>query len=324
MVATAMAPTLGPRPYSGPIDVGLTGGTGFIGSRLLPLLLADPEVTTVRSVARRPLPPLRSAARAAHPKLVHTRADLADDAARRALEGVDVLVHLAFRMWRDGTANRLGPENLAGTANVLAARPPRVVFASSATVYGAWPDNPLPLTEDDEPRPNPEVPYAAQKLEAERRCADAAPTASLRICAVLGPHADRPVRRSAAGYRLAVPAVPGVRQALQFLHEDEAASALHAAVRSAATGVFNVATADWMSEEDIARVAGGRVLRLPLKVVLPASEALARLRLLPFGADRSIFLNGPIALDAGRAAGALGWRPSRTSSEVLAGVVRRR
>ncbi len=308
-------PTLEAALYCGPIDVGLTGATGFIGSRLLPLLLADPEVATVRSVARRALPE--------HPKLVHTRADLGEASARRALAGVDVLLHLAFRMWRQGGANRLGPENLVTTANALAARPARVVFASSATVYGAWPDNPLPLTEEAEPRPNREVPYAAQKLEAERLCADAAPTASLRITAVMGPHADPRVRRSAAGYRLAVPAVPGVAQALQFLHEDDAASALHAAARSAVTGVFNVATADWMSEADIARVAGGRVVRLPLGVVLPASEVLARLRLLPFGADRSIFLNGPIALDPARAVGALGWRPTRTSAEVLADVVRR-
>jgi UDP-glucose 4-epimerase len=198
-----------------------------------------------------------------------------------------------------------------------------VVFASSATVYGAWPDNPLPLTEDAPPRPNREVPYAHQKLEAEQLCADAAPTASLRICAVVGPHADPRVRRSAAGYRLAVPAVPGVTQALQFLDEDDAAAAVHAAVRSSATGVFNVATTDWMDETDIARVAGGRVLRLPLRLVLPASEALARLRLLPFGADRSIFLNGPIALDPSRAATAFGWRPTRSSAEALAPFVGR-
>ncbi len=286
----------------------------------------------MRSVARRPL---RGAAfghagstafghAGGHPKLTHVRADLADVSARRALEGVDVLVHLAFRMWRKGSANRLGPENIEATVNALGAEPARVVFASSATVYGAWPDNPLPLTEDAPPRPNREVPYAHQKLEVEGLCADAAPTASLRICAVVGPHADPRVRRSAAGYRLAVPAVPGVTQALQFLDEDDAAAALHAAVRSSATGVFNVATTDWMSEADIARVAGGRVVRLPLGVVLPASEVLAWLRLLPFGADRSIFLNGPLALDPSRAAEALGWRPTRTSADVLGAVLGRR
>jgi nucleoside-diphosphate-sugar epimerase len=277
---------------------------------LLPLLLADPHVATVRSVARRPLPP--------QPKLVHTRADLLDPAARRALEGVDVLFHLGFQLWRNGGGNVLGPVNVSGTANVLGARPGRVVFASSAAVYGAWPDNPLPITEETEPRPNPEVPYARHKLEAERMCAEAAPTASLRVSAVLGPHSDKRVKRSAAGYRLAVPAVRGASQALQFLDEDDAARALFAAGRSEATGVFNVATDDWLSEVDIARLAGGRVVRVPLGLALSAAEVAVRLRLLPFGADRAVFLNGPIAIDPGRAAATLGWHPTRRSADVLA------
>jgi UDP-glucose 4-epimerase len=271
--------------------------------------LGDPDVSTVRSVARRDLPE--------HPKLVHTRADLCDPRARQALAGCDVLYHLAFQLWRTGRANRLGPVNVGGTANVVAARPGRVVLASSASVYGAWPDNPLPLTEASVPRPNAEVPYARDKLEAERLCADAAPTAALRISAVLGPRSDPRVTRSARGYRLAVPAVRGVRQALQFLDQDEAAAALHAAGRRGATGVFNVATDDWLSESDIARLAGGRVVRLPLPALLAASEVAARLRLMPFGADRSIFLNGPLALDPNAAAAAFGWRPSRRSADVL-------
>lgn len=229
-----------------------------------------------------------------------------------------MLYHLAFQLWRSGAANRLGPANVEGTANVLAAGPARVVFASSAAIYGSWPDNPLPLTEATTPRPNAEVPYAHDKLEAERLCLDAAPAVVLRISAVLGPHSDPRVKRSARGYRMAVPAVRGVHQALQFLDEDEAAGALHAAGRAAATGVFNVATEDWLSESDISQVAGGKVLRLPLKVVLAGSEAAVRLHLMPFGSDRAIFLNGPIALDPTAAAGALGWRPTRLSSDVLA------
>lgn len=258
-----------------------------------------------------------------HPKLVHTRADLCDPRARQALAGCDVLFHLAFQLWRTGRANRLGPVNVGGTANVVAGGPRRVVLASSASVYGAWPDNPLPLTEASVPRPNAEVPYARDKLEAERLCADAAPTAALRISAVLGPLSDPRVKRSARGYRLAVPAVRGVRQALQFLDHDDAAAALHAAGRSAATGVFNVATDDWLDESDIARLAGGRVVRLPLRVLLSGSEVAARLRLMPFGVDRSIFLNGPLALDPTAAAAGLRWRPSRRSCDVLAEFVGR-
>jgi len=272
-------------------------------------------VTTVRSVARRDLP--------GHPKLVHTRADLCDPQARRALAGCDVLYHLAFQLWRSGGSKALGPVNVEGTRNVLGAGPGRVVLSWSAAVYGAWPDNPLPLTERCTPRPNDEVPYAHDKLEAERLCADAAPTAALRISAVVGPHSDTRVKRSARGYRMAVPAVRGVHQALQFLDEDDAAGALHAAGRGVATGAFNVATDDWLSESDIARLAGGRVVRLPLKAVLAASEAAVLLRLMPFGADRAIFLNGPLALDPSAAAEALDWHPTRSSADVLAGFVGR-
>ncbi len=272
-------------------------------------------MATVRSVARRDL--------AEHPKLAHTRADLCDPQARQALQGCDVVYHLAFQLWRSGGGKGLGPVNIEGTRNVLSASPGRVVLASSAAVYGAWPDNPLPLTEAFTPRPNAEVTYAHDKLEAERLCTDAAPTAALRISAVLGPHSDRRVKRSARGYRLAVPAIRGVRQALQFLDEDDAAGALLAAGRGTATGVFNVSTDDWLSESDIARLAGGRVVRLPLKAILAASEVAVRLRLMPFGADRAIFLHGPLALDPSAAADGLGWRPTRSSADVLATFVGR-
>ncbi|HUQ64131.1 MAG TPA: NAD-dependent epimerase/dehydratase family protein [Acidimicrobiales bacterium] len=299
-----------PRLRGRSIDVGLTGATGALGSRLLPLLLADPDVSRVRSVARRPLA-------VTDPKLVHTQADLRDPAARSALKDVDVLWHLGFQLWRAGSRNELGDVNIVGTRNVLDAGPARVVFASSASVYGAWPDNPLPLAESDLARPNVECPYAAQKLEAEGLCAAAAPTISLRIAAVLGDHSDPQVRKAAARYKMVVPAVKGVRQALQFLDEDDVAAALHCAGTSDATGVFNVATDDWLAETDIASIAGSRILRLPLRLTLGVAEVAARARFLPFGADRACMLNGPLALSPKAAEKSLGWKPTKTSTEVL-------
>jgi nucleoside-diphosphate-sugar epimerase len=266
----------------------------------------------VRSVARRPVAP--------HPKLVHTRGDLRSSEARRALAGVDVLWHLGFQLWRlRGGGGDPEDANRAGTANVVAAKPGRIVFASSAAVYGAWPDNPLPLDETVPPRPNSECPYASHKLQAERICADAAPSASLRICAVLGPHADPAVRRASAGYRRAVPAASGVRQALQFLHEDDAADALLVAGMSAATGCYNVATGDWLAPEQIADVAGGRVVRAPLRVLVTGAEVAYRARLLGFGADRAVLLGGPLALDPARARRDWGWQARQPSGAVLAG-----
>lgn len=261
----------------------------------------------VSSVARRPV--------AHRSRLRHTRADLRTPEAAAALAGVDVLYHLGFQLWEGG--GDMAGANLAGTANVLRSRPARVVLASSAAVYGAWPDNPLPLTEDHPPRPNPECPYAAHKLAVERRCADATPTAALRIAAVLGPHADRRVARSVRGYRAVVPAVRGVPQALQFVDEDDVVDALLQAGRRRVDGIVNVATADWLDASGMAAVTGGRVVALPRRLLLGASEAARRARVLPFGADRSVLVCGPLALSTGRAAASLGWRSRLSSAEVL-------
>ena len=263
----------------------------------------------MRSVARRPLEPW-----AGHAKLVHTQADLREDEARQALEGVDVLWHLGFALWRGGDGAHL---NLDGTRNVLAARPGRVVFASSVAVYGAWPDNPVPLTEEQWPRPNRECPYASEKLTAERVCREAASTTVLRIAAVLGPHADPAITSATLGYRRAVPAVRGVDQALQFLDEEDAAIALHLAGAAGREGVFNIAPLDWVNQRDIARLAGSRVVRLPARVLLSASDAACRLRLLPFGADRAVLITGPLAVDAARAGKEFGWRATQGSADVL-------
>ncbi len=261
----------------------------------------------MRSVARRPLPE--------HPKLRHTAVDLRDPAVRRALAGCDVVVHLGFQLWRSRDAEGV---NLGGTANVIAARPARIVLASSAAVYGGWPDNPLPLSEDDPARPNKQCAYAEHKLDAERRCAAAAPTVALRICAVLGPNADPLVRKASAGLRRAVPAARGRQQAVQFVHEDDAAHALLSAVKRAdVNGIYNVAPDDWLDESGVAEVSGGRVVRLPFPVLLHGSEVARRLHLLDMGADRAVLLNGPLALDPARAGRHLGWTASRGSAQVL-------
>ena len=161
----------------------------------------------MRTVARGALP--------AHPRVVHCRADLCDPAARAALDGVDVVWHLGAQLWRSRDGRQIAV-NLDGTANVAAARVKRIVFASSAAVYGAHPDNPLPLMEDDPARPNAACAYAWHKLEGERMVAETAPAAVLRISAVLGPNADARVLRAARGYAIVVPAVDAP-QAMQFL-----------------------------------------------------------------------------------------------------------
>jgi UDP-glucose 4-epimerase len=313
--------------------VGLTGATGHIGGLLLQRLLEDPEVGQVRSVARRPLPtgPVPGADTS---KLAHTTADLREPAARRALQGVDLLYHLGAQVWqgrsRAGLVDMYAV-NVEGTRNVVSARPGALVFASSTAVYGAWPDNPVPISEAHEPRPNVECPYALQKLVAEKTGAAEIPRrVVVRLAAVLGAHADARVARAIHGYRLAVPAIAGAPQALQWLDEADAVDGLLAAGRALLAGaggggagapvageVINLAPSDWLEAKDIAALARSRVVELPRRFIVAGAELGRHLGLSPFGADRAVLIAGPLALSPAKAAQRLGWRPARTSAEVF-------
>jgi len=69
---------------------------------------------------------------------------------------------------------RIHEKNVIGTMNLLAAagaedgRVRNLVVKSSALVYGAWPNNPVPLTEDAPVRPNAELLYAVQRAHLEQ------------------------------------------------------------------------------------------------------------------------------------------------------------
>ena len=131
------------------------------------------------------------------------------------------------------------------------------------------------------------------------------------------------VSRAVRGYRLAVPAIKGASQAVQWFDEGDAVGGLLAAGRDllgsgrSAGQVVNLATTDWLSAADVARLARSRVVTLPRGALLATSDLGRRLGLSPFGADRAVLIGGPLALSAGKAAQLLGWRPAKGSEQVM-------
>jgi UDP-glucose 4-epimerase len=147
----------------------ITGGAGFIGSNLAEALADGGEVVVVDDL---------SAGR--RENLAGQNVDLVEgsildlELLREAFEGCDCVFHEAAvasvqRSVEDPiSTSRVGVE---GTLNVLvAARDAgagRVVFASSAAVYG---DSPI-LPKREDMRPEPKSPYAVSKLAGEGFCA---------------------------------------------------------------------------------------------------------------------------------------------------------
>lgn len=251
-------PDLRPNPSS----VLVTGGAGFIGANLVPVLLE-------RGLRVRVLDDLTAGdpeRLASEVELV--RGDVRDPAAvREALAGADAVVHLAaagsvIQSIDDPITNF--DINARGTLTVLAeaqaAGVGRFVFASTG---GALIGNaPPPVDETSVPRPI--SPYGASKLSGEGYChafsgAYGLPTIALRFANVYGPHSERKrgavttfIHHAIAGEPITIHGDGTATR--DFLHSDDLCSGIVAALHSATTGVVHLASERETSIAELARL----------------------------------------------------------------------
>ncbi len=177
----------------------VTGGAGFIGSHLVERLLADgARVRVLDNFSTGARANLGFAPRFRR-HLEVLRGDIRNlSVVLRAARGARVIFHqAAMRSVPRSVKDPLGANanNVNGTLNVLEAarrcRVPRVVYASSSSVYGDRPD--LPKREDQSPAPV--SPYAASKAAGEQYAAIwtrlyGVETVGLRYFNVFGPRQD--------------------------------------------------------------------------------------------------------------------------------------
>lgn len=195
-----------------------------------------------------------------------------------------------------------------------------VVLLSSAMVYGAWSNNPVPLTEDALLRPDHDFAYARQLATAEllvdtwRRAVVGRRAAVVRPApAMAADGTSSVVRALAAGYGLRA----GEDDApCQFVHLDDVADALTVAVTGELDGVFNVAPQGSIDASTVRALAGDRPrLRLPGAAAEVAAQLRWRFQRGPIPPGLRPYTRWPwlVASDRLRAQG---WRPSATSEQV--------
>ena len=141
----------------------VTGGTGFIGGRLVEKLVLECDAK-VRVLVRN----FTTAARIARFPLEMIQGDVTDtEAVRRAADGCDVIFHCAYG--NTGTPEQQKAVTVGGTEAVakaaLATGVSRMVHVSTISVYGPTPDGDL---DETAPRRRSGDLYADTKLEAEQ------------------------------------------------------------------------------------------------------------------------------------------------------------
>ena len=172
------------------VNVVITGGAGFVGSRLARELLAAGSLGVAGGEAR-PISAVTLIDQVAAPpdlaadeRATPIRGDLGEllepgRAGRDALARADVIFHLAAAVSGESEADfDLGMRaNLQATESLLAAcraagTNPMVVYSSSVAVFGGSAEHPLPAVVEDDTLPNPQTSYGVQKFIGEQLMAD--------------------------------------------------------------------------------------------------------------------------------------------------------
>ncbi len=237
------------------------------------------------------------------------------------IAAADVVVDLGSSDYDRRATNRESSTEFAsatlGTADLLAAD--HVVFVSSAMVYGARPNNPVPLVEEAVLRPDVDFVFARQLASAEelveqwRRARPGRATTVLRpVVALAGDGTSRLAGALVAGLgqRFAEQDPPA-----QFLHLDDLTCAVVLAVRRRLDGVFNVAPDGWIAGERVRALSGERPrLQLPDRW----AELLGRLRWRfqrgPIPPGLRSYTREPWVVSNGRLR-AEGWQPTVTNEQ---------
>ncbi|MFI7007328.1 NAD-dependent epimerase/dehydratase family protein [Streptomyces sp. NPDC050145] len=299
----------------------VTGAAGFIGSHLCEHLLAAGDdvlgidaMTDYYPVARKKANLARLLGR---DDFAFRRGDLLALPLEREFADAEALYHLAGQ---PGVRASWGPEfavylerNVRATQRVLEAahetRLPRMIFASSSSVYGDAETCPTAETE----RPRPVSPYGVSKLAAEHLCeiyrdSFAVPVTSLRLFTVYGPR-QRP---DMAFSRLITAALT---DGTFPLHGDGGQTRDFTYVADVVNAMRKAALSPW---HGVANIGGGRPVTMH-QILAVVAELIGPVRV-----DRHPAQPGDArhtAADITTAREAFGYRPATGVREGLAAMV---
>jgi nucleoside-diphosphate-sugar epimerase len=245
----------------------VTGATGVYGRSVVERLHAAGH--QVVAIARNPPKSLPAGVQFA-------AADVRDlEAVTRAMDGCEVVCHLAFVVTPMKDREESRRISVGGTANVLEAMKRtgarRLVSASSAMSYGANADNPPLFTEEHEQRPSSDYVYGTDKVAAERLIIDNGIEAVMaRTAVTVGRNIDNLLVDI-----FAAPAIVGIRDVdirYQLVHQEDIGRFFAFACEQGPPGPVNVAPPDFLPLNEIAQILGKRYVEVTAEQALKGVE----------------------------------------------------
>ena len=295
--------------------VAVTGAARGIGRALIAQLATSAHVRKVVAIDDH---------RGDIPGVTWRVADVRDPALAGRLAGVDVVVHTDLDLAPDSEHRTRRAFNVRGAQTVLTAaaagRVGRVILVTSAMVYGARADNPVPLPETTPLAADVDSSVAGDLLEIEQlaqRSLRAHPGMELTVvrpAALVGDGIDTIVTRHFEAPRLLT--VKGCEPRWQFCHLDDLISALELAVTGEVAGEFAVGSDGWLGAETVGELSGLRGIELPASLTFGTAQRLHRVGVTPAPAADLRYVVYPWVVDCATLREA-GWHPAYENTQAL-------
>ena len=312
------------------LDVAVVGAAGPAGQAILRALVAaaaagrsgEPGGARIGAVLAIDSEPVRVAG------TLSRQVDPADPALAQALRGIDTAVYVAARTdlaqeLAEGRPRRR-QRNLRRAQTVItaaaAAGVGHLVVVTSAKVYGARPDNPVPLEDDAPLRAVADAGIVGDLMEVEQLVAvarDVHPGLRLTVvrpAALVGGGVDTVITRHFEAPRLLM--VRGSEPTWQFCHVDDLGSAVAVVVAHQLGPAVTVGCEGHLTQQEVERLTGMRRVELSLAVAQGTADRLHRVGVLPTPASDLAFVVYPWAVSSGTLR-AHGWEPAYDNATCL-------
>ena len=242
------------------MSVLITGSSGYIGTQLCRQYEQDGTVEDLIGLDL--VPPRESFS-----KLTFYQQDCNSDLSPIfERHEIDTVIHLVFVLDPIHDSEKMVRVNVGSLENVLTNLEKygtkKIMVTSSYTAYGAHPDNPEWIKEDQPLRGNRDFQYARDKTIVEERLREFQgkhPDIEIiiaRPAIVVGPNVANFISRYIG--KSLVPLVKDSDVEMQFIHEDDVSEALYRLINEAPAGAYNLGPPDTIHPAEAARIVGGK------------------------------------------------------------------
>ena len=287
----------------------ITGITGGLGRLLARRLLGDFEVCGVDTA------PWAGRPREVAVHQVDLRKRKLEDVFRTELP--TAVVHMGFVRELRGDGLRRHDTNVRGTKQLLDHCAnhgvQRLILLSSGTVYGAFPENPIEIDEDQALSASRSYPEIRDRVEVDTLATafmwknPHIRTCVLRPVSILGEHVHAMMNNYLRLER--IPTVLGFDPMMQFVHEADVIEAIALSLGQGLQGVFNVTGPGEVPLSTAISETRGNGYALPEFVLRPLMRRLFHAGFVPWPEGAIDYLKYPVTLSGERFVEATNFRP---------------